>query len=174
MSWTKDLLIVTLNIYINFFELYVQDGVKKMQISDDIIIAEKTNMKQDDDKKNKTNNSSSSSSGGGGGRREEAVDNVGIMVEAAGSAGEKKGNYYSNMPTIRASSVKAGPADMMGTSSDIETKTTQPVKTTQPDDFIKYKTARGAALPAYTAVSGAQLNLSDNTGEYAEIFDSYI
>ena len=168
MSWTKDLLIVTLNIYINFFELYVQDGVKKMQISDDIIIAEKTNMKQDDDKKNKTNNSSSSSSGGGGGRREEAVDNVGIMVEAAGSAGEKKGNYYSNMPTIRASSVKAGPADMMGTSSDIETKTTQP------DDFIKYKTTCGAALPAYTAVSGAQLNLSDNTGEYAEIFDSYI
>jgi len=167
MSWTKDLLIVTLNIYINFFELYVQDGVKKMQISGDIIIAEKTNMKQDDDKKNKTNNSSSSS-GGGGGRREEAVDNVGIMVEAAGSAGEKKGNYYSNMPTIRASSVKAGPADMMGTSSDIETKTTQP------DDFIKYKTTRGAALPAYTAVSGAQLNLSDNTGEYAEIFDSYI
>jgi len=136
----------------------VQDGGKKMQISDDIIIAEKTNKIQDDDKKNKTNNSS--------GRREDVVDNVEIMVEAA-SSGEKKGNYYSNMPTIRASSsVKAGPAGMMGT-SDIETKTTQP------DDFIKSKTTSGAALPPYS-VSGGQLNLSDNTGEYAEIFDSYI
>ena len=90
------------------------------------------------------------------------VGDVDIVVEASA---EKQGNYYSNMPTIRSSAA--------GAMSDI----VKAADKSTGDQFDKSSTSsRTTKAAAYQRPgwSAATLSLSDNSGEYAEIYDSTI